>query len=285
MRVGEPGLGGRHETIRHERAPVARKQADDRGLPSIVPGQRSEPSGNSSGAEHKWPMATSAARQADLVPRSAQFRQSWCSPLSISPTAIALLLVPRSIPTLKRAFMVEVVLVARYRRFLARRGQSCSRCLFQFRPPPERLPEAGCRAPQNARQVHRIRLPTVMDEHSRERRRAADLAHQSVFVRLIASGDLHCHPLALCAHRRNPEVLRVGRPCIPHAPRARLPICASPHCVDVVHKDITRSRKCPCRRRDECCLSGQDGRPLTRTYRSGASRGGDVDAVLTKGDC
>jgi hypothetical protein len=30
------GLGGRHKTIRHERAPVARKLADDRGLPSIV---------------------------------------------------------------------------------------------------------------------------------------------------------------------------------------------------------------------------------------------------------
>ena len=40
MRVGQPGLGGRHETIRHERATVARELADDRGLPSIVPGQR-----------------------------------------------------------------------------------------------------------------------------------------------------------------------------------------------------------------------------------------------------
>ena len=33
-------LAERHETIRHERAPVARELADDRGLPSIVPGQR-----------------------------------------------------------------------------------------------------------------------------------------------------------------------------------------------------------------------------------------------------
>ena len=37
------------------------------------------------------------------------------------------------------------------------------------------------------------------------------------------------------------------------------------------------------RRSNECCLSGQDGRPPTRTYRSGAPRGGgDVDAVLLK---
>ena len=36
------------------------------------------------------------------------------------------------------------------------------------------------------------------------------------------------------------------------------------------------------RRSNECCLSGRDDRPPTRTYRSGAPRGGDVNAVSPK---
>src|ERR1700722_6081926 len=40
MRVGQPGFGGGHEAIRHERPPIARELANDRALPSIGPGQR-----------------------------------------------------------------------------------------------------------------------------------------------------------------------------------------------------------------------------------------------------
>src|SRR5256885_643263 len=40
MQVGQPGLRGGHETIRHERTPVAREVADNRRLPGIVPRQR-----------------------------------------------------------------------------------------------------------------------------------------------------------------------------------------------------------------------------------------------------
>src|SRR6201987_2904540 len=40
MRVGQPGFGGAHETIRHERPPLARELANDRALPGIVPRQR-----------------------------------------------------------------------------------------------------------------------------------------------------------------------------------------------------------------------------------------------------
>jgi hypothetical protein len=40
MRVGQPGLRGGHETIRHKRPVVARELTDDRGLSGIVPGQR-----------------------------------------------------------------------------------------------------------------------------------------------------------------------------------------------------------------------------------------------------
>src|SRR5271166_1771933 len=40
MRIGQPGFGGAHETIRHERPPLARELANDRALPGIVPRQR-----------------------------------------------------------------------------------------------------------------------------------------------------------------------------------------------------------------------------------------------------
>src|ERR1700739_3174391 len=40
MRVGQPGFGGGHEAIRHERPPLARELANDCALPGIVPGQR-----------------------------------------------------------------------------------------------------------------------------------------------------------------------------------------------------------------------------------------------------
>src|SRR5215472_19188947 len=40
MQVGEPGFGGGHEAIRHERPTLARELANDRALPGIVPRQR-----------------------------------------------------------------------------------------------------------------------------------------------------------------------------------------------------------------------------------------------------
>src|ERR1700756_1119384 len=40
MRVGQPGFGGGHEAIGHERPPLARELANDRALPRMIPGQR-----------------------------------------------------------------------------------------------------------------------------------------------------------------------------------------------------------------------------------------------------
>ena len=115
--------------------------------------------------------------------------------------------------------------------------------LFQFH-----LRRSDCRKPvgarsQNARKLHRIRFPAVVDKHSRERRRAADLAQQAVLVRRIASGDLTGDP-SLSARTGGCRSAPAGRSCIRRGRRARLPRLARRAVMSSIRKSTSRPLAC-----------------------------------------
>src|SRR5271163_2932282 len=63
-----------------------------------------------------------------------------------------------------------------------------------------------------ARQLHPFRLPSVMDERSCERRRAADPADQTVIVRSISGRDGDFRSFAFFAHGAYPEMFQEDGP-------------------------------------------------------------------------
>jgi hypothetical protein len=84
----------------------------------------------------------------------------------------------------------------------------------------------------------------MVEKHSRERRWAADFSQQSVFIRRISSGDLHCRPLALCAHGKYLEVFQQrGFASGVHHTRGCPDLCVAV-CVDVVHQKIDQPAPC-----------------------------------------